>query len=257
MQQKYLLYIDILGFANLSLKNDNSIRKIYETINELNVHRHGAFETIVFSDTILVTNRHEIINQESHEYLVMFSCEFVQDLLFKCQVKNLSVPFRAILSYGEFEYYELANLSCYHGKALVDSYNREKSINGVGLFISNDILKYNKIFRTIKYDKELDFVFLTQRIASYYDFFKGETLIPRSLIEDGEEYLGLPTEIDIIKSYYLESTRNEDPKIRSKYLQTYSFFKREFPELMDNLESVNFDYKIINAEVDWDEQRWT
>ena len=199
MEKKYLLYIDILGFANLSLKNDNSVREIYETINELNVYKHSAFETFVFSDTILVSNRHELHDQHSHEYHVMYSCEFVQDLLFRCTSKNLNVPFRAILSYNEFEYHQLKNLSFYHGKALIESYNKEKSINGVGLFISRDILKYNKIFKTIKYDNDLDYVFLTQKIGMYYNFFKGETPIPSCLIEDGGEYYGLPTEIDIIK----------------------------------------------------------
>jgi hypothetical protein len=186
----------------------------------------------------------------------MYSCEFVQNLLFRCKSKNLNVPFRAILSYGEFEYYKLENLSCYHGKALIESYKKEKSINGVGLFISRDILKYNKVFKTIKYDEDLNYVFLTERIASYYDFFKGETPIPRELIEDSFEYYGLPDEIDIIKSYFVESTSNENPGVRSKYLQTYSFFKLKFPELITKLELANFDYKTINDEVNWEEQRF-
>lgn len=156
--KKYLLYIDISGFAHLSCKNDKSIREIYETINELNVHRHHAFDTIVFSDIILVSNKHDANDQHSHEYLVMFACEFVQDLLFRCKSKNLDVPFRAILNYGEFEYYNLNNISCYHGKALIESYKKEKEVNGVGLFIFKSIAKYNNIFATIKYYNDLDYV---------------------------------------------------------------------------------------------------
>lgn len=255
MKQKYLLYIDILGFANLSSHNDQSIRNIYEAINELNVHRHDAFDTIVFSDTILVSNKHDLIDHHSHEYHVMYCCEFVQDLLFRCEERQLKVPFRAILFYGEFEFYKLSNISCYYGQALIECYQKEKEVNGVGFFMHKNILKFNKFYETIYYDKDLNYVFLTQTLNSYYKTYQGETPIPRILIEAGYDFYRLPTEIDIIKKYYYESLNNPDPKVRSKYLQTYQFYKSKYQIIINKLESHDFSYSVINDEVDWETQR--
>ena len=72
---KYLLYIDILGFSDM-VKNDyGKITKLFDYINNLNVHRHGAFQTIVFSDTILIFNKENPISIDDHEYFVMFSID--------------------------------------------------------------------------------------------------------------------------------------------------------------------------------------
>ena len=62
MQKKYLLYIDILGFANLVSKKPKEVKKIYEVVNELNVHRQSEFKAIIFSDTILIYNKYNNID---------------------------------------------------------------------------------------------------------------------------------------------------------------------------------------------------
>src|SRR4051812_2952444 len=98
MTDKYLLYIDFLGFADLVKSNPAEIEKLYSIINSLNVHQHNTFKTIVFSDTILVYNIHDPKNKFEHEYLVMYACEFVNDLLYRLTDKDRY--FRAILTYG-------------------------------------------------------------------------------------------------------------------------------------------------------------
>ena len=56
MTDRYLLYIDVLGFSALIDEGLGKINDLYEVIASLNVHRHDAFKVIVFSDTILVYN---------------------------------------------------------------------------------------------------------------------------------------------------------------------------------------------------------
>lgn len=51
------LYIDILGFSEMVQKQPCKIEKIFQIIDRLSVYKHYAFETIVFSDTILVFNK--------------------------------------------------------------------------------------------------------------------------------------------------------------------------------------------------------
>ncbi len=141
---KYLLYIDILGFSNLAKTDYNKVNELFAAIDSLNAHQHPGFQTVAFSDTILIFNKSLPITQYDHEYFVMFCCEFAQDLTFKC--RKLDIQFRAILTCGEFSYEKLSNIEAYHGNALITSYLKEKEIIGLGLFIDKEISHYNKIF---------------------------------------------------------------------------------------------------------------
>ena len=55
--EKTFLYIDILGFKNLVTSNTDKVESIFKIIDSLHVHKDIAFQTIVFSDTILVFNK--------------------------------------------------------------------------------------------------------------------------------------------------------------------------------------------------------
>lgn len=46
------MYIDILGFSNLIKQNVERIKKLFKIIDILNAHKHNAFKTITFSDTL-------------------------------------------------------------------------------------------------------------------------------------------------------------------------------------------------------------
>jgi len=53
---RFLLYIDILGFTDMTNNEPRKVARVYSILDELNVHKHNSFKTIVFSDTILVYN---------------------------------------------------------------------------------------------------------------------------------------------------------------------------------------------------------
>ena len=55
--EKTFLYIDILGFKNLVTNNTDKVESIFKIIDSLHVHKDIAFQTIVFSDTILIFNK--------------------------------------------------------------------------------------------------------------------------------------------------------------------------------------------------------
>lgn len=245
---KYLLYIDILGFSDMVKKDYRKITKLFDYINNLNVHRHDAFQTIVFSDTILIFNKDTPISDHDHEYLVMFACEFVQDLM--CQSADLEIQFRAILTYGEFFYEHLSNIEAYYGKALVSSYHKENNINGIGLFIDKNILQYNTIFKTTPFDSDLHFVFLMQSMEALYKF-DYEVPIPRINIEDELVCYNIEWESKILKTIKKNIDIQTDSKIRGKYLQTYYLYKRRYQKIIDILEENDFDYKALSPDADW------
>lgn len=246
---KYLLYIDILGFSDM-VKNDyGKITTLFDYINNLNVHRHGAFQTIVFSDTILIFNKETPTSTHDHEYFVMFACEFVQDLM--CRSVDLEIQFRAILTYGEFFYERLSNIEAYHGKALVNSYQKEKDINGIGLFIDKNILQYNNIFKTTPFDRDLHFVFLTQSMETLYKY---DYSIPLSRfnIEDELVCYNIEWESKILKTIKKNIDIQTDSKIRGKYLQTYYLYKQRYQKIIDIFEENDFDYKVLSPDSDWE-----
>src|SRR2546425_4226344 len=76
---RYFLYIDILGFADLVMNAPDRVVDLYEIISSLNAHEHQSFGTIVFSDTILVYPKFERgVGRRADAYFIMFLCEFVQ-----------------------------------------------------------------------------------------------------------------------------------------------------------------------------------
>jgi len=113
MQEKFLLYIDILGFSDL-INSEKGTRDLYKIIDSLNVHSHDVFQTIVFSDTIVVYNKEPVEDRKTAEYVVCYATEFAEDLHYRLIGKN--IYFRAMLTYGEFEHYTLRNIECFFGK---------------------------------------------------------------------------------------------------------------------------------------------
>ena len=98
-EERFLLYIDILNFSNL-VAQKGKVEEVYEIINRLHVHRHDVFNTIIFSDTILVYNRVHPRGLEEVRYIVMFLCEFAQDLFYRLIGRD--IHFRAYTTCGDF-----------------------------------------------------------------------------------------------------------------------------------------------------------
>jgi hypothetical protein len=248
MKEKFLLYIDILGFSDLVQKNPEKVREIYNIVNKLNVHKHDAFQTIIFSDTILVYNKVEAESIQDKKYITMYMIEFVQDLIFKGL--SIDLNFRAVLTFGEFEHYNLENAECYYGKSLISAYLKEKEINGIGLFMDSDLEVYNDIYKFCTYNSEMNFIFLFQtllRIKTYGLEFP----IPNELIEPTYEFCWLEDEITLLRKYYKNSNSHESPKVRAKYLQTYLYYRNLLPSIFQQLEMNDFSMKTVNSEVDW------
>ncbi|MBN9483117.1 MAG: hypothetical protein BGO70_01145 [Bacteroidetes bacterium 43-93] len=250
MEKRYLLYIDILGFSELVKTDYSKIEKLYSTIDKLNSHDHPNFKTLVFSDTILIFNCTAPTSQHDHEYLVMYLCEFAQNLLFKCCY--LDIQFRAILTYDIFQYEKLTNIEAYFGNALVKAYRKEKDIVGLGLFIDKSIATHNKIFETTEFDIDLDFVFLLPAIKNLKMYGCLEFPLDKYFPDPELEFFGLKLEFKILQNFKDNIELQKDSKVRSKYIQTYYLYKTAYKELIDILERNYFDIQFVSSSADWD-----
>lgn len=256
MEKRYFLYIDILGFADLVKEGSEEIELIYSRIDSLNAHRHDAFKTIVFSDTILVYNKESITSKRDHEYIVMYACEFVQDLTYHLADRNIT--FRALLTYDSFKHYELNNVECYYGSALVNCYYKEKDVNGMGLFIDKRIAEYNNIFPTTTYDKDLDFVCILQCFDRLFKYTDGQLPITDTVsIEQTDDFWAIKFELNVLRHIYLNSINHTNNKVRAKFLQTYQLYKNMYKPLLLALEGEGFEVNTINPNADWTSIRET
>ena len=96
---KTLLYIDILGFGQLVKDNSPEIKEIFKIMDGLNVHKHFALQTIVFSDTMLVFNKNK---EYPNHYYVTFLIEYAQQLFYRLSLIN--VYFKGIITFGDFNF---------------------------------------------------------------------------------------------------------------------------------------------------------
>jgi hypothetical protein len=249
MPQKYLLYIDVLGFSDL-VRRRGAVTKLYKIINSLNVHRHHAFRTIAFSDTLLVYNIDDPTTPHARHYIVMYMCEFAQDLFYRLIGKDLH--FRAYLTIGDFNVRNLENMQAFYGKALITSYEREKTIQCTGLFIDGALLPDCDIFHYKQYDGTSYFVHLMQSLdqTRYRDVTYP---LPRILIDSGGAEWFLAYDFTYLRNIHghMNST-SLDPRVRIKHASAWNMIRKRHKLLLDTLENNGFDPRSI-CEIDWSE----
>jgi hypothetical protein len=249
MADRYLLYIDILGFSDLVMKEPSRVEDLYEVIASLEVHNHDAFSTIIFSDTILVYNLVDSSEAQDQVYVIMYLCEFVQDLIYRLAGRDIF--FRALITRGNFNHYMLNDIQCYFGQALIDAYQREKTIKCVGLFIDRKLLNRNPGYLSTKYNDQTSFVFLTQNLERVEDTYRGMLPLPDVIALDTDlcHYLG--PEILMIRDIREHSLHHPVEEVRAKYLAAWKLYKKAYPETLSKLEENDFDLRVINPRFDW------
>jgi hypothetical protein len=158
--KKYFLYVDILGFS--SLVTQDRVGDLYHRLDSLNAHSHSSFSTIVFSDTIVIYNKDDLDwDERDKTALVSRLCEFAADLFYR--LISQDIHFRAYICCGEFAHSKMHHIEAFYGRALIQSYQREREIQCTGLFIDNELVPYVEIFVTDKYDDRSHYVHLLTR----------------------------------------------------------------------------------------------
>jgi hypothetical protein len=248
MQEKFLLYIDILGFSDL-VKSEKQTKGLYTIIDSLNVHSHDVFQTIVFSDTILVYNKEPHLDEDTAKYIVWYAIEFAEDLHFRLIGKDLY--FRAMLTYGEFEHYHLEHTECFFGQALVNAYKSEKHIQATGLLIDNECYKYLRFFTSEIFDENWHFIYLERSFDSLQRMMFGSLPIKREIFLEGEDVPYLLEALKFIKDIYTKMRLHPSPKIRTKYLTTWDFYHRRYSVILDFLVKVDFSPEPLCPDFNW------
>lgn len=249
MPAKYLLYVDLLGFSELVIQR-GAISKLYDVVNALSAHKHPGFRTIAFSDTLLVYNTDNPTTAFDRRYMIMFMCEFAQDLFYRLVGKD--TYFRAYLTTGEFKVRQMENMQGFYGGALVEAYQREKEIQCTGLFIDNELLDDCDVYHCELYDENSHFVHLMQSL-DVIRFPGASPPIPAEIILAASQEWFLAYDFTYLRNVHRHmSDYKLHPRIRMKHLASWQMIRKRHKELLDTLEASCFDPRSV-SDFDWSE----
>ena len=235
------LYIDILGFRELTLNESEKIPMIFSTIDKLKVHKHFAFKTIMFSDTILVFNEDK---NRSSDYYYTYLIEFTQQLFYNLSAIN--IYFRGIITTGNFYYEKLKNIESYYGQALIDCYDNEKGIKAIGLFVNDTTLNDVLIFDKSKFDNKFWFIFLCQSLSNLYKDTSGILPIDLNLLTDADAYYRIDEDLRFLREIEFLKKNHPIESVREKYENTYTQYKLFMPKFFDLFEKDGFLPSTLN-----------
>lgn len=249
MKFRHLLYIDILGFSDLAINGSPRIDDLYEVITSLNALKDSGFGAIVFSDTILIYNMDWPDTSSSRQCMVMYLCEFAQDLQHRLTKRN--ILFRAVLVKGEFTHYELNSIPCFYGPALIEAYNAEKNIKAIGLFMHNSIVADSNIFKTRPFNNEFHFVYITQGLHNAEYYSGGRFPIDKRSLEDSSLIYQLVPEIIHLRQIFYGIKTHTIPSVQIKYKNTWDMFLQEYPNTTTFLSNNNFSWLAMCPSGSW------
>lgn len=248
--ERFLLYIDILGFSALTENGSERIDDLYEVIASLNAHRHDAFKCIIFSDTVLVYNREGGAHAEDIRYLLMFLCEFAKDLLHR--LTGRGIFFRAVVTHGEFRHYELNTIPCFYGPALIRAYRAEKQIKAVGLFMEKSLQAYSDIFEARSFNRDFAFVYMTQGMQTLEEASGGKFPFDQWYLEETDLIWTVTPELLHLVDLYRGAARVSDPAILKKFKASIRMYEKQYPGIASFLKSHDLDVRAICPGACWD-----
>lgn len=258
MFERFLLYVDVLGFSDLVEMKPEIVRRILAALDSSPAYDHPDFTAIQFSDTFLVFNEREVTSDYDKQYCAMYLCEFVQNLQYKLLSSNTFM--RAIITYGSLEDSSpesggsLNNIRAVWGESLIKSYRLERNIQAIGTFVDETVQPHMHIFETQMYDiqERLWFVDIATRLRSFFPHKESEdfSYAEYEVCTTGNEGL-LVQDLYYLKLLF-ENSRDieKPPRIRTKYLTTWEIYRLKYTGLCKRLEEVDFDFRKI-IDIDW------
>ena len=231
---------------SLFAKDNTEFHKVLDEI------RTEFADNIISYDTIIVFNQAAPTTEHDHQYLVMYSCEFVQDLLYRTIGQDIF--FRAVLVYDRFSYKKYQNLEAFFGLGLTNAYKTEKEIQCCGLVISAECQKYNQIFPTTPYSQVFSFVYLNQSLERLNENTKGVLPTESFLFEQTAEYWRIYWDIKMLEKIYKQTFNCQDKKACHKHMATWNYYSRRYKGVLDVLVKNDFDPKSICPNYNWDNE---
>lgn len=256
MVDRLLLYIDLLGFSVLVQTKKDILPDLFLALDKSVVHQHGAFKVIQFSDTLLVYNEPAVDSARDKSYCAMYLCEFAQEIQYRLLGHNAFL--RGLITYGKFEdtgpppSENYKHIRAFGGEALIKTYQTEKEIQAVGLFVDKTVKPYMNIFETHLYDEDQEIWFVDTATSLREKGFEGTdfSYAKEDAVTSGNECF-LAYDLFYLKRLF-ECGHDTAllPTVRIKYLTTWEIYRQKYKGLCAALEETAFDFKKV-IDIDW------
>lgn len=248
MSDRFLLYIDILGFSEMVSKEPRKVVRVYEILDTLNVHSRSDFKVIVFSDTILIYNNAPESTDLDKAYCIQTLVDFASDLHHR--LVGQDIFFRAIIVKGDFHHYTRNHVNCFFGSALITAYHAEKGIPSLGLFISDECLKFGSRQPVAYFSQGLSFVFLCEGLQALSMLTPMEWPVNLGG-SPGEDFaINIPWDVHFLKDIYTQMRDHAEPAVRTKFLTAWDFYQRKYPGALSALVKNDFNINALGTS-DW------
>ena len=239
MFDRFLLYVDLLGFSDLVTTKPEIVPRVFEALDSSPAHIHPDFTAIQFSDTLLVFNQREVTSNHDKKYCAMYLCEFAQNLQYRLLASNTFI--RSIVTCGPLEdsgaksNRSLKNIRAVWGESLIKAYRSERNIQAIGTFVDETVQPHMQIFEIHTYDtkERLWFVDTATYLRSYFWDRDSEdfSFATQEVVATASERLFIK-DLFYLKLLFQNSQDTEyPPNIRSKYLTTWEIYRLKYREL--------------------------
>lgn len=256
MTNRFLLYIDLLGFSEIVQSKSGMLPDLFRILDKSNAHNHGDFQVIQFSDTLLVYNEPEVKSDHDHHYVAMYLCEFAQEIQY--MLLGRDVFLRGLITFGQFDdtgptpNSDYQHVRAFWGKALIKAYRAESDIQAVGLFVDDTVKAHMNIFETHPYDTAKGLWFAdTAKMLGGMSFEGNDfSYAKMDITATGNESL-LAYDLLYLKRLYEHGHDDAlSPRVRTKYLTTWEIYRRKYPGLCRALEEHEFAFEEV-IDIDW------
>lgn len=248
MSDRFLLYIDILGFSNMVRDEPRKVVRVYEILDTLNVHSRSDFKVIVFSDTILIYNSQPATTNTESTFCVQTLVDCAEDLHHR--LVGQDIFFRGVIVKGDFEHYRRSHVERFFGGALITAYHAEKDIPSLGLFVTDECKAFGLFQPTAAFSPGLSFVFLCHGLRCLSMLATSAWPIDLGG-SPGEDYgIHVPWDVRFLKDIHSQMRGHPSPAVRTKFLTAWDFYQRQYPDALAALVQHNFSVRAL-ATSDW------
>ena len=252
METHHLLYVDILGFAELTKSNPAKVEDIFRIITKMRKRTESVYDILIFSDTVLVTNRGTPATADDQMLCVQWLFEFAVDLQY--QLSQFDVYHRAVMVNGEFNSYKQEGVDCFYGQALIDAYRKEKDIKCAGLFLDKSSNQHHGGFPTIRHSEDLVFAYTSDSLEEHAKYSGGGVVLDKIILEETDSCWLLTYDVKYLSQLYRHGREHPDPEVRIKFLTAFNYYEQRYPKLVRALVDSKFDVRVICKDYNWSQQ---
>jgi len=127
-----------------------------------------------------------------------------------------------------------------------------KAIQGIGLFMQNEIVRDSDVFPTRRVNDQFSFVYITQSLTRVERGHLGDFPMEAGLLEVTDEIFHFTPEVMYLARLHQFGANHPVQEVRMKYKATLTLFKKQYPRTLRFMEAHDFRWEDCSPLANWD-----